>query len=160
VQSDLFGVGSIIWETLVGERLFDGKTDVEIFKKIRACQIPSIATLRADVPPALVAVLETALAADPANRFGSAEEFAQALSQVMKQAVGAGGQQALGAAVMESKAFMKKDDKPDVVFSAADLSVEPIELTPKRRTDSDSQAMTEPAIKRKPTQLPDDPKKK
>src|SRR5215470_10649707 len=39
-QSDLFGVGSILWETLAGERLFDGKNDIEIFKKIRACQIP------------------------------------------------------------------------------------------------------------------------
>ncbi len=162
VQSDLFGVGSIIWETLVGERLFDGKTDVEIFKKIRACQIPSITTLRPDVPAPLVAVLETALAADPANRFGSAEEFAQALSQVMKQVVGAGGQQALGAAVIESKAFLKQDEaKGDVVFSTADLSVEPIELTPKRKSDADSQAMTEPAIKRKTTLVPgEDPKKK
>jgi hypothetical protein len=79
----------------------------------------------------------------------------------MKQVVGAGGQQALGAAVMESKAFLKQGDaKPDVVFSAADLSVEPIELKPKKRPEADSQAMTEPDIKRKPTLIPEEPKKK
>ena len=44
---DLFGVGSVLWETLTGERLFDGKNDVEIFKKIRACKVPPIA----DAPP-------------------------------------------------------------------------------------------------------------
>ena len=172
VQSDLFGVGSIVWETLVGERLFDGKTDVEIFKKIRACQIAPVSNLRPDVPPALVAVLETALAADPANRFGSAEEFAQALSQVMKQAVGMNAQQALGVAVVECKNFLKQPAAPkpapgrvDVEFSTADLTVEPIELTAKRQTgQADSQVMTEPAIKRKatlaPGTMPDAPKKK
>jgi len=88
-QSDLFGVGTILWETLAGERVFDGKTDIEIFKKIRQCQIPSILTKRSDVPPALAAVLDLALAADPAERYATATEFAAALSQVIKQAVGA-----------------------------------------------------------------------
>jgi serine/threonine-protein kinase len=102
-QSDLFGVGSVLWETLVGERLFDGKTDVEIFKKIRACKIPPITERRPDVPPAFVAVLETALAADPANRYADAAEFAAALSQVMKQAVGVDPASALGDAVVEAR---------------------------------------------------------
>src|SRR5207244_7264377 len=81
-QSDLFGVGNILWETLAGERVFEGKNDVEIFKKIRACKIPSIAERRPDVPKAMVAVIDHALAADPANRFATATEFAQALLQV------------------------------------------------------------------------------
>src|ERR1700733_10965750 len=75
VQSDLFGVGSVLWETLTGERLFDGKTDVEIFKKIRACQTPPIQKIRPDVPAGLSRVLETVLAADPNDRYGSADEF-------------------------------------------------------------------------------------
>lgn len=153
VQSDLFGVGSIIWETLVGERLFDGKTDVEIFKKIRACQIAPVNTLRPDVPMSLVAVLETALAADPANRFGSAEEFAQALSQCMKQAAGVNAQQALGQAVQEVRAYDKASKQPkaqDIEFSSADLNVEPVPLTTRKSGQMDkmdSQAMTEPMIK-------------
>ena len=87
-QSDLFGVGNILWETLAGERLFDGKNDIEIFKQIRACKVPPIRERRPDVPPALAAVLDVALAADPAKRYAAATEFASALSQVMKQAVG------------------------------------------------------------------------
>ena len=79
VQSDLFGVGSVLWETLTGERLFDGKTDIEIFKKIRACQVPPITERRRDVPAALAAVLDVALAADPTNRYATADEFAHAL---------------------------------------------------------------------------------
>ena len=110
VQSDLFGVGNIIYETLTGERLFDGKTDIEIFKKIRACAIPPIHQRRTDVPTALGVVLETALAADPAQRYASASEFAGALSQVMKQAVGVDPGNTLGAAVAEVRAWVTETE--------------------------------------------------
>ena len=129
VQSDLFGVGNIMWETLTGERLFDGKNDVEIFKKIRGCKIPPIAEIRPDVPQQLVRVLDIAMAADPNNRYGSAAEFAHALSQVMKLAVGVDPAVALGTAVRELKAAQQK---PQIEFSSADLDVEPIELTKKK----------------------------
>jgi eukaryotic-like serine/threonine-protein kinase len=109
-QSDLFGVGSVLWETLTGERLFDGKTDIEIFKKIRACQVPPIAERRPDVPAALVAVLDTSLSADPANRYVTADEFALALGQVMKQAVGVNAAAELGAAVAMARGRLDPDD--------------------------------------------------
>ncbi len=145
MQSDLFGVGNILWETLTAERLFDGKNDVEIFKKIRACTVPSLAQRRPDVPAQLVKVLDIALAADPNNRYGSAPEFAHALGQVMKQAVGVDPAVALGTAVREIKTHqapevtddmvttsgtaLPKRGSTDLEFSTADLSVEPIPLT-------------------------------
>jgi serine/threonine-protein kinase len=103
VQSDLFGVGSVLWETLAAERLFDGKTDVEIFRKIRACQVPPLGARRSDLPAALLAVLDKALAANPAARYATADEFAQALGEVIKQAVGINPTAALGAAVQEAR---------------------------------------------------------
>jgi serine/threonine-protein kinase len=111
VQSDLFGVGSVLWETLTGERLFDGRTDIEIFKKIRACQVPPIAERRTDVPAALAAVLDTSLAADPANRYATADEFAHALSQIMKQVVGPSPASMLGGAVVEARKVLHPDEK-------------------------------------------------
>jgi serine/threonine-protein kinase len=114
VQSDLFGVGSVLWETLTGDRLFDGKNDIEIFKKIRACQIPSIQTRRKDVPAALAAILDVALSADPADRYATADEFAHALDQVVKQAVGFNTATALGATVAEVRARLKQGGRdPD-----------------------------------------------
>jgi len=150
VQSDLFGVGSVIYETLTGERLFDGKTDVEIFKKIRACQIPPIMKARPDLPPALAAVLATALSADPSNRYANADEFAQALSQVMKLAPG-NAANGLAAAVVEARARMNAspsdsmstmEHKTDpneiprsieIEFSKADLDVDPLPLTDRKK---------------------------
>jgi serine/threonine-protein kinase len=107
VQSDLFGVGNILWETLTGDRVFHGKNDIEIFKQIRACKIPPIAERRPDVPQSFAAVLDVALAPDPANRYASAAEFAHALSQVMKQAIGLDPTQALAAAVRDARARMQ-----------------------------------------------------
>ena len=138
-QSDLFCVGSVLWETLSGERLFDGKTDVEIFKKIRACKIPPIAERRPDVPQAFVAVLDMALDMDPNNRFPSATAFAHSLAQVMKQAVGIDPQTALGAAVrdvrMHGKAgLMSTAATSDYELSKADIDDEPLELTTPKKT--------------------------
>ncbi len=170
VQSDLFGVGNLLWEALTGERLFDGKNDVEIFKKIRGCVVPPISDRRPDVPAALLAVIDTALAADPANRYASADEFAHALGQVMKQAVGVNPATALGGAVAEARKVLDgehTDDQPtaehaagghDIEFSRPDLSVEPVPLT--SRKSPTSSAMTEPAIKRHPTPPTIPPEKK
>ena len=159
VQSDLFGVGSVLWETLTSERLFDGKTDIEIFKKIRACKIPPLTNWRSDLPQALLAVLDVALSADPANRYTTAEEFAQALGQVMKEAVGVNPSSSLGAAVLAARQaegsadslnqiptqdnvvpdslvttaphIRPKRESVDVEFSSAEANVDPI--TPKKK---------------------------
>lgn len=152
VQSDLFGVGNVLWEALAGQRLFDGKTDIEIFKKIRACQVPAISELRPDVPAALAAVLDTSLAADPANRFATADEFAQALGQVMKQAVGVNATSALGAAVVEVRKWAASGDSPntDDQPTATSLSID-VELS---AADLEHMATTVPAIKRHVTLQP------
>ena len=146
VQSDLFGVGSVLWETLAGERLFDGKTDIEIFKKIRACQVPAIAERRSDVPAAMLAVLDTALSADPNNRYGTADEFAQALGQVMKQAVGVNAASALGAAVAEARRRLHGATDSLATQSELDVEVESAK-SPRKRTLVPSDALTAPDLK-------------
>ena len=152
VQSDLFGVGNILWESLTGERLFDGKTDVEIFKKIRSCTIPPVAARRTDVPPAMLAVLDIAMAADPTHRYADADAFAHALGQVMKEAVGVNPAVALGQAVVAARAHAQASAPApgsiDVEFSVADIDVEPLPLTNVKRP-AHSDAMTNPDLKKK-----------
>jgi serine/threonine-protein kinase len=129
-QSDLFGVGSVMWETLTGERMFDGKTDVEIFKKIRACQIPPVGERRPDIPSSLAAVLDVALAPDPTARFASATAFAHALSQVMKQAIGVDPTSALGNAVRELKTSGKLPGADSQRTTELNPNVETAEVEP------------------------------
>lgn len=143
VQSDLFGVGNVLWETLTGERLFDGKTDVEIFKKIRACQVPPVTQWRADVPASLLAVVSKSVAADPAHRYQSADEFVHALGQVMLQHGVVNATTALGAAVAEARWRLgggARDVDPthvsqsvDIEFSTAGASPSDVVTTPHLR---------------------------
>ena len=162
VQSDLFGVGSVLWEALTGDRLFDGKNDIEIFKKIRACKIPSIQTRRKDVPQALAAVLGVALSADPANRYSTADEFANALDQVVKQAVGVNPATALGAAVTEARVQLKQtgvgssgdtDDQSTTEHRALDVDLSLIDGDLENTTPTAVQ-VTVPGLKRRPALRP------
>jgi eukaryotic-like serine/threonine-protein kinase len=176
VQSDLFGVGSVLWETLTGDRLFDGKNDIEIFKKIRACKIPSIQARRKDVPPALARVLELALSADPAARFATADEFAHALDQVVKTAA-INTAAALAAAVAEARAELRSQDSSDtddqsttehraeigieVSVSESDIALPappaPGQSEPARRTHQPfGGAMTTRGPRRRMTPIPDE----
>lgn len=80
--SDLFSMGNVLWEALAGRRLFRGKTDLETFTQIRACNVPRIDSLRPDLPAELVHALHTALAREPDERFASARDMAKALAKV------------------------------------------------------------------------------
>jgi serine/threonine protein kinase len=82
--SDLFSVACTLWESLSGRRLFDAKTDPEVVTMIRRCEVPSLAELRKDLPPAMVATLHRALAPDPAARFPSARAMVHEFSEILR----------------------------------------------------------------------------
>ena len=82
--SDQFAAGSVLWEALVGRKLFDGDTDYEVYKKLRDGQVQPLRPLRRDVPRELTAVIHRALSTDESQRFASAREMATHLSQVLR----------------------------------------------------------------------------
>src|SRR5215468_612860 len=51
--SDLFSLACTLWEALAGERLFHARSDIDVIEGIRRCEVPPLADLRPDVPPAL-----------------------------------------------------------------------------------------------------------
>jgi len=83
--SDLFSVACTLWEALAGERLFHAKADVQVIDMIRKCEVPSLAAVRPDLPPSLVAAVHRALSADPAARFVSARQMAHELGEVLRE---------------------------------------------------------------------------
>jgi serine/threonine protein kinase len=103
-QSDLFAMGSVLWEALSGSRLFDARTDLEVFKQIRNCEIRPLAPLRPDLPAELIAAVDRALSKDPAHRFGSARAMAFALAEILRYAPAVtDAQQALGSNVLDAR---------------------------------------------------------
>jgi eukaryotic-like serine/threonine-protein kinase len=83
--SDLFACGSVMWEALVGRKLFEGATDFETYKKVRDCVVQPLRPARPDVPAPLAALIHRALSPGPEQRFPSAREFARQLATVLKK---------------------------------------------------------------------------
>jgi eukaryotic-like serine/threonine-protein kinase len=78
--SDLYSIGVMLYEMLAGRLPFDGDSAVSIALKHLSEQPVPISQLRPDVHPALDSVVMAALAKDPARRWQSAEDFAEALA--------------------------------------------------------------------------------
>jgi eukaryotic-like serine/threonine-protein kinase len=78
-RSDLFSTGVVLYEILCGERPFPGRNFTEVSWKLVNEPPPDIRVKLDIVSPALAAIVERALAKDPADRFASATEMAAAL---------------------------------------------------------------------------------
>ncbi|MDB4965279.1 MAG: Serine/threonine protein kinase PrkC, regulator of stationary phase [Myxococcales bacterium] len=79
-RSDLFSLGVVAWELLTGKRLFHRRNELDMLRAVQMCDVPSLRTVRKDIPLPLAAAIETALAPDAEQRFESAAEMGQALS--------------------------------------------------------------------------------
>jgi serine/threonine-protein kinase len=74
-RSDVYALGVVAYECLSGRRPFDGDNPFDIAMR-RLREAPP--TLAGDIPPAVLAIVERALAPDPEQRWASAAEFARA----------------------------------------------------------------------------------
>jgi serine/threonine-protein kinase len=78
-RSDVYALGCVLYEMLVGEPPFTGPTAQAIVAKV-ITEKPSLVTATRETAPAHVAAaIQKALAKLPADRFASAAEFAEAL---------------------------------------------------------------------------------
>ncbi|MGW0043365.1 serine/threonine-protein kinase [Rhodococcus sp. NPDC003348] len=79
VADDLYAVGVVGYEALSGRRPFTGETIASLVHAIMSGQYPPLATLRPDVDPGLLAVIDRAMTRDPHRRFPDAHAMATAL---------------------------------------------------------------------------------
>ena len=83
--SDQFACGSVLWESLVGRKLFDGDTDYETYCRLRDCMVQPLKPLRSDVPSGFVQIIHRALSANPDDRFPSTREMARQIGTALKK---------------------------------------------------------------------------
>src|SRR5690606_23400662 len=83
--SDQFACGSVLWETLVGRKLFDGGTDYETYTRLRECMVQPLRPLRGDVPAPFAQIIHRALSAKTESRFPSAREMARQVGTALKK---------------------------------------------------------------------------
>lgn len=78
-QTDIYGLGAILYEVLTGHPPFSGPDTHEVLRKVREEQPSPPRAHWANVPPALEAICIRALAKSPTDRFASASELATAV---------------------------------------------------------------------------------
>ncbi len=83
---DIYAAGVVLWEALVGRRLYNTDSEASLVLEIISKTPPAPRSVRPDLPAAADDLLAAALAPDPNNRFQSAEAFANALHQVIPPA--------------------------------------------------------------------------
>lgn len=86
---DVFTMGIVIWEVLAGRRLFSGESDVEVLNQLLFEPIPRLKDHAPSLPSTVEQAVMRALDREPAQRYRSALEFAEALEQAMRVMGGA-----------------------------------------------------------------------
>ncbi|MAQ15327.1 MAG: hypothetical protein CMN30_11105 [Sandaracinus sp.] len=84
VQTDLFGVGIVMWEALAGRKLFLGESPLEILEQVRDARVPPLTEYRDDLPQSLTDAVHRALRKEPERRYSSARSMVRALANILR----------------------------------------------------------------------------
>jgi Tol biopolymer transport system component len=79
-RTDVYSLGAVLYEMLTGDPPHTGNTAQAIMARVLTEKPRSVRRTRASVPMHIEAVIERALEKLPADRFSSAQEFAEALN--------------------------------------------------------------------------------
>jgi len=128
--SDIYALGASLFEMLAGRPPFTGDSAMSVMLKHVNEPVPDLRQIAPDTPPALVLVVETALAKDPRRRFPSAGDMAAALQQAADGLAAARtGAKAAGVSGAGPGAATVIDDEPPDP-SAASPAAPPVVPTP------------------------------
>src|SRR5580765_5407125 len=82
-RSDLFALGVVLAEMLMGRRLFTAPADLDVLLMVRDARIERLDKYAGDLPPKLDRIVRRSLKKDPAERFQTAGELRDALGDYL-----------------------------------------------------------------------------
>jgi hypothetical protein len=82
-RSDLFSLGSILFEMLVGQRLFPGDNELSVLEAVRECEVPAPRDVESSVPEAVDQLVQKSLQKEPDARFQDAGEMLQEMESIL-----------------------------------------------------------------------------
>ena len=85
-RSDVFTLGVVLWELLLGERLFAREGEVATINAVLNSTLPRVEAVRPDVPGAILEAALAALEKDVSKRTSTAEAFLRALLHAAREA--------------------------------------------------------------------------
>jgi serine/threonine-protein kinase len=87
-RSDIYALGCVAYEMLAGEPPYTGPTLQAITARKLTDPVPSLATIRESVPAGVESAIRRALARSPADRYQTAQQFADALALAVSPPLG------------------------------------------------------------------------
>lgn len=84
-RTDIFALGSVLYEMVTGRRAFDGKSRASLIAAIMEREPPPISTIQPMTPAALDSLVRRCLAKDPDDRIQSARDLALSLQEIDDQ---------------------------------------------------------------------------
>lgn len=78
-RADVFALGAILWELLVGRSLYEGQGDLDVVTRAQEGDIPPLRERAPEVPEGVAAVVAKAVSPLPEDRYPTARELARAL---------------------------------------------------------------------------------
>ncbi len=85
-QTDVYSAGVVLWEALVGHRLFKADTEAQIVNMIGTLEVPLPSSKNPSVPSSIDAIVAKAVDRDPKKRWATAEDMALALEEAVSPA--------------------------------------------------------------------------
>jgi hypothetical protein len=133
-QTDIYALGVVFYELVTGHRPYTANTPAEILLKQAMEPLPRAKAYVSDLPEKVEAILEKAMAKDPADRYTTMQDFAQALedlwrrAEVQQTALNQPGAAPKPTAIeVESTLFDRPSDVPSATLIA------PVEESPRPR---------------------------
>src|SRR6185312_7444573 len=78
-RTDVFALGVIVWEMLVGKRLFKRNSPYETYQAVIECNVPLPSSINVQLDPAIDQIVMKATAKDKDARYATAEAFGDAM---------------------------------------------------------------------------------
>jgi serine/threonine protein kinase len=101
-RSDIFSLGICLYEMLAGEVLYDAEDGLGLLEQVRLAQIPSLRAIRPEISPEIEQIVYRSLAAEPLQRFNTAEDMRIALAGYLFRSGVTSGRQHLTHFLMDS----------------------------------------------------------
>ncbi len=83
-RSDIFSLGSLLFEMLTGRRLFAGDSEISVLEAVRDCRVEHPQAIDLSIPGEVDALVMKALAREPENRFPSAGAMQKEIERVLQ----------------------------------------------------------------------------
>lgn len=91
-RADLYSLGCVFFEILCGRSPYQADSDLAVLRGHMMDSPPSVNTCNPDLPTSIDLVIAQALAKDPADRFSTCAEFAEAAEAALSTGIAQGSQ--------------------------------------------------------------------